>query len=109
MSAHGLEPLTPAERRVLALLAHGCTNAEIADSLVVSPNTVKTHVSNILAKVGLPSRHEAGRWYWEQLEQKRRNRPTRRRERQLGPNQPRKSPETGDATPKRQRKFTRFG
>jgi DNA-binding CsgD family transcriptional regulator len=109
MSALGLEPLTSAERRVLALLAHGCTNAEIADSLVVSPNTVKTHVVHILAKIGLPNRHEAGRWYWEQWEQKRRKRPTGGRERRLGPNQPRKSPETGDATPKRRRKFTRNG
>ncbi len=52
------EPLTPREREVLDLLAQRKTNAEIADLLVISIKTVKTHVANILAKLHIESRHE---------------------------------------------------
>lgn len=45
-----LESLTPRERETLQLLAQGLTNAEIASQLFLEPATVKTHVSNILAK-----------------------------------------------------------
>ncbi|WP_346923357.1 response regulator transcription factor [Rothia sp. (in: high G+C Gram-positive bacteria)] len=45
-----LESLTPRERETLQLLAQGLTNAEIASQLFLGPATVKTHVSNILAK-----------------------------------------------------------
>jgi NarL family two-component system response regulator LiaR len=51
--------LTDREREVLALLVEGLTNPEIADRLIVSPTTVKTHVSNILSKLGVSTRTEA--------------------------------------------------
>lgn len=51
--------LTQREREVLALLVEGLTNAQIADRLVVSPSTIKSHVSHILAKLGVASRTEA--------------------------------------------------
>ena len=51
--------LTPREVEVLKLLAAGPTNAQIADKLIVSEATVKTHVSNLLAKLRLRDRIHA--------------------------------------------------
>jgi ATP/maltotriose-dependent transcriptional regulator MalT len=51
--------LTPREREVLALVADGRTNPQIAQALFISPRTAGIHVSNILAKLGVPSRGEA--------------------------------------------------
>jgi two-component system, NarL family, response regulator LiaR len=51
--------LTERERAVLALLVEGLNNTQIAGRLVVSPSTIKSHVSNILAKLGVASRSEA--------------------------------------------------
>jgi DNA-binding NarL/FixJ family response regulator len=53
------EKLTERETEVLRLLAEGKANKEIAASLFISETTVKTHVSNILMKLGLPSRTRA--------------------------------------------------
>jgi two-component system, NarL family, response regulator LiaR len=51
--------LTERERAVLALMVEGLNNTQIAAKLVVSPSTVKSHVSNILSKLGVASRTEA--------------------------------------------------
>jgi DNA-binding NarL/FixJ family response regulator len=51
--------LTPREAEVLALIAEGLTNAEIAERLVVSGATVKTHVNHIFAKAGVRDRAQA--------------------------------------------------
>ncbi|HEX6034522.1 MAG TPA: response regulator transcription factor [Anaerolineales bacterium] len=56
--APGLD-LTEREREVLALMIEGLNNTQIAGKLSVSPSTIKSHVSNILSKLGVASRTEA--------------------------------------------------
>ncbi|MGD8967643.1 MAG: response regulator transcription factor [Anaerolineae bacterium] len=53
------EPLTEREVEVLTLVAQGLTNQEIADKLLVSERTVRTHVSSILSKLHLANRTQA--------------------------------------------------
>jgi DNA-binding NarL/FixJ family response regulator len=53
------EQLSARELDVLRLIARGMENADIAQALAISPRTAKNHVSNILAKLGLPSRVQA--------------------------------------------------
>ena len=53
------EALTPRESEVLALMAEGLSNAEIAQRLFISPSTTKVHVHHILEKLGSKSRFEA--------------------------------------------------
>jgi len=56
--APGLD-LTEREREVLTLMIEGLNNTQIAGRLTVSPSTIKSHVSNVLSKLGVASRTEA--------------------------------------------------
>lgn len=57
-----VEPLTPREQEVLQLLGRGAANKEIAAELSITERTARTHVSNILGKLGLASRTQAALW-----------------------------------------------
>ena len=54
--------ITPAEERVLRLLQQGLANKAIAAALVLSPRTIESHVSSLLAKTGCRSRTELLLW-----------------------------------------------
>jgi non-specific serine/threonine protein kinase len=58
--------LTRRELEVVHLVAAGATNREVAASLVISYQTVKTHLHHILAKLGFESRVELAAWYARQ-------------------------------------------
>ena len=66
------DALTPAERRVLEELRKGGTNAEIAVRVGIGPETVKTHVSNMLAKLELEDRTQLAAWREEDVPRPRR-------------------------------------
>jgi DNA-binding NarL/FixJ family response regulator len=57
-----LDVLTPREREVLRLIARGYAYKEVARELFISVKTVETHVSAVLRKLQLSSRHELTRW-----------------------------------------------
>ncbi len=59
VSTHVLPELSDREREVLAMIARGATSAEVAAQLVLSPKTVRNHVSNILSKLQVADRAEA--------------------------------------------------
>lgn len=56
--------LTPRETDVLRLVAQGRTNAEAAHALVLSDHTVRNHLANVYAKLGVGNRAEATAWAW---------------------------------------------
>lgn len=58
------DPLSQREREVLALVAQGLTNAQIAEHLVTSEHTVKFHLQNIFQKLNVANRTEAAAYYY---------------------------------------------
>jgi DNA-binding NarL/FixJ family response regulator len=57
--SQAVDALTGREREVLVLVAQGLSNQQVADALVISERTARTHVSNILGKLGVASRTQA--------------------------------------------------
>jgi DNA-binding NarL/FixJ family response regulator len=60
-----VEPLTDREEQVLAKVARGRTNNEIADELYITLSTVKTHIASLMAKLGARNRVEIAIWAYE--------------------------------------------
>ncbi|MGX2997574.1 response regulator [Streptomyces sp. JNUCC 64] len=58
-------PLTAREAEIVALVADGLTNAEIATALFIAPGTVKTHVANAQAKLGVRNRVGLAAWHFD--------------------------------------------
>jgi DNA-binding CsgD family transcriptional regulator len=65
VAAAGTEPLTAREQEVLLLVARGYANAEIAEALVISEGTVKTHVKHIFAKIDVRDRTQAAAFAYD--------------------------------------------
>jgi DNA-binding NarL/FixJ family response regulator len=63
--AQPIEPLTAREEEVLARVAIGRTNAEIADELFISLSTTKTHLASLMNKLGARNRVELAMWFYE--------------------------------------------
>ena len=60
-----IDPLTEREEEVLALLARGRTNTEIAAELFISLSTVKSHIASVMAKLGVRNRVEIAMWAYQ--------------------------------------------
>jgi DNA-binding NarL/FixJ family response regulator len=60
-----IAPLTDREEQVLATVARGLTNSEIADELYITLSTVKTHITSLMAKLGVRNRVEIAMWAYE--------------------------------------------
>ena len=60
-----IEALTDREEQVLAEVARGRTNTEIADELYITLSTVKTHIASVMAKLGARNRVEIAIWAYE--------------------------------------------
>ncbi|GAB3405730.1 transcriptional regulator [Flindersiella endophytica] len=63
--AQPIEPLTEREEQILAAVARGRTNSEIADEFYVTLSTVKTHIASLMAKLGARNRVEIAMWAYE--------------------------------------------
>src|SRR5215207_6964988 len=90
-AAPRVEDLTPRHREVLALLAKGRTNFEIAEALGISLEGAKYHVREIMGRLGVESREEAAEWWLAQ------RRPLARSRRAFGWLVPRLAVATGAA------------
>jgi DNA-binding NarL/FixJ family response regulator len=64
-AAQPISPVTAREEEVLLAVARGLTNTEIADTLHISLSTVKTHLANLMAKLGARNRVEIAMWAYE--------------------------------------------
>jgi DNA-binding NarL/FixJ family response regulator len=64
-AAEPREPLSQREEEVLATVARGRTNAEIADELYISLSTVKTHLASLMLKLNVRNRVEMAMWAHE--------------------------------------------
>jgi DNA-binding NarL/FixJ family response regulator len=60
-----IEPLTDREEQILATVARGRTNSEIANELYITLSTVKTHIASLMAKLGARNRVEIAMWAYE--------------------------------------------
>ena len=63
--AQPVEALTEREEQVLAAVAGGCTNSEVADRLYITLSTVKTHITSLMNKLGARNRVEIAIWAYE--------------------------------------------
>jgi DNA-binding NarL/FixJ family response regulator len=63
--AQPIEPLTSREEEILIPVAHGWTNHEIADDLLISISTVKTHLASLMRKLNVRNRVEIAMWAYE--------------------------------------------
>jgi DNA-binding NarL/FixJ family response regulator len=63
--AQPIEPLTEREEHVLATVARGMSNTEIAEELHISLSTVKTHIASLMSKIGARNRVEVAIWAHE--------------------------------------------
>lgn len=66
LSTNPFTELSDREMEVLRLIAAGSSNAQIAEKLVISEKTVKSHVSNILSKLHLADRTQAAVYAWRE-------------------------------------------
>jgi DNA-binding NarL/FixJ family response regulator len=64
-AAQPIEPLTEREEQILATVARGRTNSEIADELHITLSTVKTHITSLMTKLGVRNRVEIAIWAYE--------------------------------------------
>ena len=63
--AQPIEPLTEREEQVLAAVAGGRTNSEVAQELYITLSTVKSHIASLMAKIGVRNRVEMAIWAYE--------------------------------------------
>lgn len=66
-SAEGLDALSAREKEVLSLLGSGASNKAIAETLFISPHTVRTHLYNAYQKINVTSRSHAVLWVIKNL------------------------------------------